>query len=94
MKKIRILTTHSFERELKKLSKKQKRSVGAFESIINILQKDIFGARKSSNIKKLTDIKQGEGSWRIRLSDYRVRYDIVSNNVILHSIRNRRDAYR
>jgi addiction module RelE/StbE family toxin len=93
-KKFRILTTSSFERELKKLLKKQKQIINTFESVINILEKDALGTQKTNNIKKLSGIKKGEGGWRIRLGDFRIRYDIVGSDIILHSIKNRKDAYK
>lgn len=92
--KFQILSTPSFEREFKKILKKDKNIIKIFEVSIEVLQDNPFGKNSLSNIKKLTDIKQGEGEWRIRLKDYRVRYDIIKNKVILHSIKNRKDAYK
>ncbi len=44
-------------------------------------------------IKKLAALKQGEGQWRIRWREYRLRYDIFGRDVVLHSFRHRREAY-
>jgi len=41
---------------------------------------------------KLTSIKIGQ--WRIRIGDYRIRYDIEGNRVILLRILHRKDIYR
>jgi len=41
---------------------------------------------------KLTSIKIGH--WRIRIGDYRIRYDIEGNKVILLRILHRKDIYR
>jgi mRNA interferase RelE/StbE len=34
------------------------------------------------------------GKWRIRIGDYRVRYDIERNVVLLYRVRKREDIYR
>ena len=34
------------------------------------------------------------GAWRIRVGDYRIRYDIEGNQVLLYRVRHRRDIYR
>jgi len=44
-------------------------------------------------IKKLAGLKTGEGQWRVRWRDYRLRYDIFGSEVVLHSFRHRKDAY-
>lgn len=44
------------------------------------------------NVRKLSATKIGV--WRLRVGDYRVRYDIEGDEIRLHTIRHRRDAYR
>jgi len=44
-------------------------------------------------IKKLVGLKPGEGQWRIRWRDYRLRYDIFGTEIVMHSFRHRKDAY-
>lgn len=44
-------------------------------------------------IKKLAGLKPGEGQWRIRWREYRLRYDIFGSEVVLHSFRHRKEAY-
>jgi mRNA interferase RelE/StbE len=34
------------------------------------------------------------GKWRIRVGDYRIRYDIEGNQVLLYRVRHRKDIYR
>jgi mRNA-degrading endonuclease RelE of RelBE toxin-antitoxin system len=41
----------------------------------------------------LAGLKPGEGQWRLRWQDYRLRYDVFNNEVVLHSFRHRKDAY-
>jgi mRNA interferase RelE/StbE len=42
--------------------------------------------------QQLTDVQIGQ--WRIRVGDYRIRYDIEGNRVLLYRVRHRRDIYR
>lgn len=53
------------------------------------LKKDPYAGR---NIKKLTS--EEVGSWRLRVGDLRIRYDIVGRKLRLHVIRPRKDVYR
>ena len=64
------------------------------ETASAILQNDPFNAEQVKNIKKLVDVEKGGGQWRIRFGDYRIRYDIIGKDVVLHSIKNRKDIYR
>ena len=41
---------------------------------------------------RLTDV--AIGAWRIRVGDYRIRYDIEGNQVLLYRVRHRREIYR
>jgi mRNA interferase RelE/StbE len=34
------------------------------------------------------------GAWRMRVGDYRVRYDIEGGQILLYRVRHRRDIYR
>jgi mRNA interferase RelE/StbE len=34
------------------------------------------------------------GKWRIRVGDYRIRYDIEEDQVLLYRVRHRKDIYR
>jgi mRNA-degrading endonuclease RelE of RelBE toxin-antitoxin system len=38
-------------------------------------------------------LKPGEGQWRIRAGDYRLRYDIFGRDVVLYAVRHRTEAY-
>ncbi len=37
---------------------------------------------------------EGPGKWRIRIGDYRIRYDMVGEEVFLYRVRHRREIYR
>jgi len=90
-----VRVTNSFERDLKKLVKKNRCVTNVYESVIIALEKDPFGrSAGNTKIKKLTDVDSGKGGWRIRQGNYRVRYDVFGKDVVLHSFRDRKDAYR
>jgi mRNA-degrading endonuclease RelE of RelBE toxin-antitoxin system len=88
-----VYTTSAFERTSKKVLKKDRKADKIIEEVIDTLEKDPYG-ENNSKIKKLTDIKQNNGMWRIRFGDYRVRYDVIGKDVVLHSIKNRKDSYK
>lgn len=84
----------AFSRDAKKLRKKDKKITEIMETTSKILQEDPFNSKQIKNIKKLVDVEKGCGQWRIRFGDYRIRYDIIGRDVVLHSIKNRKDIYR
>ena len=89
----RVLTTPAFEREFRTISKKDSALVHALEELLAILGDDPHNRSGRHQIKKLACLKPGEGQWRVRWRDYRLRYDIFASEVVLHSFRNRKDAY-
>jgi mRNA-degrading endonuclease RelE of RelBE toxin-antitoxin system len=64
-----------------------------WRSLIALLAKDPHGRSGQHPIKKLEGVKPGEGQWRVRWGEYRLRYDIFGREVVLHSFRHRQDAY-
>ena len=42
--------------------------------------------------KKLSGVAVGQ--WRVRVGDYRIRYDIEGSTVLLYRVRDRKDIYR
>ena len=91
--KFRVLTTPAFERDFRKSVKGMPSLTDALEELVRVLAEDPHNRTGLHQIKKLTSLKPGEGQWRIRWRDYRLRYDISENEVALHSFRNRKDAY-
>ena len=89
----RVLTTPSFEREYRAISRKDSALVRALEELIEILCNDPHNRSGRHDIMKLAGLRPGEGQWRVRWRDYRLRYDIFGNEVVLHSFRHRKDAY-
>ncbi|MBI3261362.1 hypothetical protein HYZ64_03275 [Candidatus Berkelbacteria bacterium] len=45
---------------------------------------DPYNLSREFDIKKLTDEKRGE--WRIRSGNYRIRYDIAENRILVHEV--------
>lgn len=90
---MRVLTTPAFEREFRKAAKGNVALLAALEELLGILQEDPHNRTGRHNIKKLAGLKPGDGQWRIRWRDYRLRYDIFGEEVVLHSFRHRREAY-
>jgi len=89
----RVLITAAFEREFRSISKRDAALVRALGEVVQILQADPHNRTGRYPIKKLAGLDLGEGQWRVRWGNYRVRYDVDGNNVVLHSFRHRKDAY-
>ena len=67
--------------------------VEALEELMAILTEDPHNRSGRHAIKKLAGVKPGEGQWRIRWREYRLRYDIFATDVVMHSFRHRKQAY-
>ena len=89
----RVLTTPAFEREFRAITRKDSTLVRTLEELIETLGNDPHNRSGRHKIKKLAGLKPGEGQWRVRWRDYRLRYDIFGSEVVLHSFRHRKDAY-
>ncbi|MFH0802143.1 MAG: type II toxin-antitoxin system RelE/ParE family toxin [bacterium] len=87
------LTTPGFEREIKRLARKDPGALERIEDLVTILKNDPYNLSRAYDIRKLTAIKVGEGQFRIRSGDFRLRYDIVGKDVVLYSARDRKEAY-
>jgi mRNA-degrading endonuclease RelE of RelBE toxin-antitoxin system len=89
----RILVTSFFEKDLKRQSKKDHKVLREVENLKKILETDPYNLSRRFDIKKLKGIKPGEGQFRIRTKQYRLRYDIFDKEVVLYSFRHRKDIY-
>lgn len=89
----RVLTTPAFERDFRKAAKGNPALVEALQELLSILREDPHNRSGRYKIKKLAGLKPGDGQWRIRWREYRLRYDILVEEVVLHSFRHRREAY-
>jgi mRNA interferase RelE/StbE len=54
--------------------------------VLERLQEDPFQGQRLTNV--------AIGQWRIRVGDYRIRYDIEGEQVLLYRVRHRREIYR
>lgn len=89
-----IVTTSYFDRDVRCLFKKNPRIRTLVERAISTLQSDPYNLTGEHHIRKLQGLKKGEGVYRLRIGDFRIRYDSCGSDIILYSFRNRKDAYR
>lgn len=82
-----IIFAPHFVRDLQQLPK---RAHNEILKNLAILVKTPAGPH--GKIKKLKGV--GIGQWRFEIWPYRVRYDIVGNQVHLYRVRHRKDIYR
>lgn len=94
LKNYRILFTSYFERDIKLYFKKNNKVVKFLAKAKEILESDPYNLTKKHNIKKLHGIKSGEGEFRLRVNNFRLRYDIFKKDVVLYSFRDRKDVYK
>ena len=89
----RTLTTPTFERDTRKILRRNARFLRMLERMLAALEEDPYNRSGKHDIKKLAGLKPGEGQWRIRAGDYRLRYDILGHDVVLYALRHRKEAY-
>lgn len=89
----RVLATPFYERDLRTVSRGRPTVADAMEKLLDILRRDPYNRSGQHQIKKLAGCKAGEGQWRIRWKEYRLRYDILGSDVVVYSFRHRKDAY-
>lgn len=81
--KYQLVPTKTFLKDLKRVDPKLKKKISKL--LDNLLKNPFQG-------KKLTAIEIGK--WRFRIGDYRIRYDVEGNLIILYTIRHRKDVYK
>jgi mRNA interferase RelE/StbE len=84
-KTYKLVASQTFLKDLVKLPFDIKSRV---EKTLIELIKDPYSAR---DLKKLANVELGR--WRLRIGDYRLRYDVVEQEIRLRVIRHRKDAY-
>jgi mRNA-degrading endonuclease RelE of RelBE toxin-antitoxin system len=90
----RLLPSSGYKRDVKKLVKRNKKLFSVVKELQKNLGLDPHNLTNAYDIIKLTDVKPGDGQYRIRAGDYRIRYDIIGNDVVLHSFTDRKDTYQ
>ena len=88
-----LRTTPGYERDVRSATKNNALLLDVIEMLLDVLEQDPYNKSRQYNIKKLTDVKAGDGQWRIRAGKFRLRYDIIGQEVILYSFRHRKEAY-
>ena len=89
-----IQKTTRFERDVNRLARKNREVVTLYDNALIVLKSDPYNISRQHRIKKLTDIKSGDGQWRLTVGHYRIRYDFKGKIVELHSFKPRPEAYR
>mgnify|MGYP001054804939 CR=1 FL=1 len=89
----RIHVTSFFEKDLRRQGKKDHKIFKEIENLKKILETDPYNLSRRFDIRKLKGIKPGEGQFTIRTRQYRLRYDIFGQDVVLYSFRHRKDIY-
>ncbi|MCD4655109.1 type II toxin-antitoxin system RelE/ParE family toxin [bacterium] len=83
LKNYKLVPTKLFLKNLKKLDfKTGKRVMEALQELIE----DPYRGKKLVN--------REFAIWRIRVGEYRIRYDIESDSVILYLVKHRKDIYK
>jgi mRNA interferase RelE/StbE len=78
-----LVISNRFRRDLRRLDAQVHRRVLV---ALDALQTNPYQGQQ------LTEVQIGQ--WRIRVGDYRIRYDIEGNRVLLYRVRHRKDIYR
>jgi mRNA interferase RelE/StbE len=79
----RLVPTRRFEDDFRELPT---RVQGQVLKAIERIEADPHRGQKLVNVRV--------GQWRYRVGDYRIRYDIESQIIILHVVRHRKEVYR
>jgi len=85
-KNYKLIPSKTFLKDLKKISPEFKSNI---DKALLESTHDPFSAR---DLQKLANVEIGR--WRLRIGDYRLRYDVVGKEIRLHVIRHRKDVYR
>ena len=89
----RILVTSFFEKDARRQAKKDQKIFKEIEKLKEILAADPYNLSRKFDVKKLKGFKPGQGQFRVRIKQYRLRYDIFGQDVVLYSFRHRKDIY-
>lgn len=74
-----------FRRLARSLTRRYPEFADVYAEAVAILGADPYNRGRTHQIKKLTDVKPGDGQWRLRLGRWRFRYDIEGRDVLLYA---------
>jgi mRNA-degrading endonuclease RelE of RelBE toxin-antitoxin system len=74
-----VHTTTQFDRESRKLLQAHPDFDEHLAYAIEVLSADPYNISRQHPIKKLTDVKAGDGQYRLRSGRFRFRYDIEAS---------------
>jgi mRNA interferase RelE/StbE len=78
-----LVISNRFRRDLRRLdAQTHRRILDALEG----LQENPYQGSQLTNVRI--------GQWRMRVGDYRIRYDVEGDRVLLYRVRHRKDIYR
>ncbi len=83
----RVVATARFQRDLQGLDSRIQGRI--LRSISSKLAPDPFKVGK-----KLRGVRVGEGQWKFRVGDYRIRFDVEGTDVVLHRVAHRKEIYK
>jgi mRNA interferase RelE/StbE len=83
MPRYSLVIARRFRQDLRRLDAQMHRRV---LEVLERLQEDPFQGQRLTNV--------AIGQWRIRVGDYRIRYDIEGEQVLLYRVRHRHEIYR
>ena len=78
-----VHATSRYERLSVKLRKGHRDFEASERDAVAILSTDPYNRSRRHKIKKLEDVPQGEGQYRLSLARWRFRYDIIGQVVLL-----------
>ena len=87
-----VINTSQFERAYHKLIRHHAALSDYYERAISILERDPYNRTRLHPIKKLKDVRAGDGEYRIRFGHFRFRYDIERQVVYLKTCGMRREG--
>jgi mRNA-degrading endonuclease RelE of RelBE toxin-antitoxin system len=88
-----IHVSSHFRRDARKLLSQHPELADVLEEVREALRADLTNRSRAHDIAKLAGVVGGEGQWRLRVGQYRLRYDVIGRDVVLYSFRHRREAY-
>ena len=78
-----VVTTPHFDRLARSLGKQHSEFTKRYKEVLSILSTDPYNRSKNHPIRKLRQVSEGQGQYRLRLGRFRFRYDILGTRVVL-----------